>query len=148
MKNKSIFCIIFIIFLAVSCSEENYSLYSNLENLSEQESGWIPFFLVENPNIKKQVFDIYEKHDLDTNESWGKFSIVDKDCILEQSEKIEQKYPLNLTKAKKILFELGCGVDISNCIYIYNKKSVYILILDKDKNVFYYFGKLGIKIKS
>ena len=58
MKNKSIFCIIFIIFLAVSCSEENYSLYSNLENLSEQESGWIPFFLVENPNIKKQVFDI------------------------------------------------------------------------------------------
>lgn len=145
MKNKSIFYIIFIICLASSCSEKKYFLYSNLENLSEQETSWIPFFLVENPNIKKQVFDIYEKHDLDTNESWGKFSIVDKDCILEQSEKIEQKYPLNLTKAKKILFELGCGVDISNCIYIYNKKSVYILILDKDKNVFYYFGKLGIK---
>lgn len=148
MKNKSIFYIIFIICLVSYCSEKKYFLYSNLENLSEQETSWIPFFLVENPNIKKQVFDIYEKHDLDTNESWGKFSIVDKDCILEQSEKIEQKYPLNLTKAKKILFELGCNVDISNCIYIYNKKSVYILILDKDKNVFYYFGKLGIKIKS
>ena len=82
MKNKIIIYMILMVGLFFSCLENKYEQYSTLETLNEKEIRWIPFFLVENPNIKKQVFDIYERHDLDTNESWGKFSVIDNDYIL------------------------------------------------------------------
>lgn len=145
MKNKIIIYMILMVGLFFSCLENKYEQYSTLETLNEKEIRWIPFFLVENPNIKKQVFDIYERHDLDTNESWGKFSVIDNDYILGQTENIQQMYPLNLQKIKNNLTKIGySNIDYSKGVYIKNEKSVYILFFDEDKKIYYYFGKLGI----
>ena len=62
--------IIILALLITACTdiiEEYYTNYADVVKSGDLEKGWIPSFLPES------AYDIYDKHNLDTNEIWIRF---------------------------------------------------------------------------
>jgi hypothetical protein len=80
---------ILLLFLIIACSETQDAFYKNIDEAikhSAIEKGWIPNIL------PRSSYEIYERHDIDTNTVWLKFKF-DKMDINELIAQIEEVKP-------------------------------------------------------
>lgn len=110
-------------------------------NVPENQKAWIPEFLSDNEEISKQVYNYYECHDLDTNETWGYFSIDVQLFIPKIDNKLNNHIFVNRKKLEKKIIELGCPEQINKGQFFRYENSAYFLIFDEAKHKFYFFGK-------
>jgi hypothetical protein len=76
MLNKISLRLVFLFVLLLGCSEIKDSFYINIDAARKDgaiERGWIPDFL------PTSSYEIYERHDLDTNTVWLRFKFDKKD---------------------------------------------------------------------
>lgn len=140
MKNKLYIVFIFaVLFISMSCSKNKS--YQSLMNVPENQKAWIPEFLSDNEEISKQVYNYYECHDLDTNETWGYFSIDVQLFIPKSDNKLNDHIFVNKKKLKKKIIKLGCSEQINKGQFFRYENSAYFLIFDEAKHKFYFFGK-------
>lgn len=140
MKNKLyIACIFAVLFISMSCSKNK--AYQSLMNVPENQKAWIPEFLRDNEEISKQVYNYYECHDLDTNETWGYFSIDVQLFIPKSDNKLNDHIFVNKKKLEKKIIKLGCSEQINKGQFFRYENSAYFLIFDEAKHKFYFFGK-------
>ena len=77
MFRKKIIGIFLLVIISFGCSEKNESYYINIDAARREGAlarGWIPNILPESS------YDIYERHNLDTNRVWVRFK-YDKNDI-------------------------------------------------------------------
>lgn len=142
MKLKNKFHIVFIfavLFISMSCSKNK--AYQSLMNVPENQKAWIPEFLRDDKGISSQVYNYYECHDLDTNETWGYFSIDVQLFIPKSDNKLNDHIFVNKKKLKKKIIKLGCSEQINKGQFFRYENSAYFLIFDEAKHKFYFFGK-------
>ena len=140
MKTKLIVIlgIILNLFLC-SCSDYKKNTYNNLKQVDANQYEWLPFFLIDNQEIKLQVFNVFECHDLDTNESWGYFSIQNNDYLFDLSC-ISNIKSLNDKKMNRRLKTIGYEKKIDNTRIIENVQFLYYLFFDEQQSRFYFYG--------
>lgn len=142
MKNKCCIFLAIIIIFFNSCSEYKTQTYNNLTNLDGgQSEDWIPFFLLSDDKTKGMVYNVYECHDLDTNQSWGYFFISDEKTILEKSDYSQQKRNFNIQQMRKRLRKIGCFEDLDNYILIDSDSFFYFLFKEENSERFFFYGK-------
>ena len=142
MKNKCCIFLAIIIIFFNSCSEYKTQTYNNLTNLDgEQSEAWIPFFLLSDDKTKGMVYNVYECHDLDTNQSWGYFFISDEKTIFEKSDYFQQKRNFNIQQMRKRLRKIGCFEDLDNYILIDSDSFFYFLFKEENSERFFFYGK-------
>ena len=142
MKNKCCIFLAIIIIFFNSCSEYKTQTYNNLTNLDGgQSEDWIPFFLLSNDKTKGMVYNVYECHDLDTNQSWGYFFISDEKNIFEKSDYSQQKRDFNIQQMRKRLRKIGCFEDLDNYILIDSDSFFYFLFKEENSERFFFYGK-------
>ena len=139
-KNSSLFIVIIAILL-YSCSDYIEQSHNSLNFLSDNDASWIPFFLMDNEVIKNQVQDIYECHDLDTNESWGYFSIINKNLIFDCIYFNREDFFQNNTREIKRLKKIGYTESSNEFGKINGNEFSYVLFYDEKKQKFYFYGK-------
>lgn len=141
MKNKMIIILSVLVFLLVgACSEYKTQSLANLKNLDNDQLPWIPIFLIKDFKIKEQVFDFYECHDLDTNETWGTFSIQNENCILEKTIPFNENKFLNKKKMMRCLRKLGYCGNFNGSI-IGDDNALHCLFWDEKGKKFFFYGK-------
>ncbi len=140
MKTKTvvIFEIILIMFLC-SCSDYKKNAYNNLNQVDANKSAWLPSFLLNNQEIKQQVFNVLECHDLDTNESWGYFSIKNNEYLFDLSC-ISDTKAFNNKKLNKRLRKIGYMNSSNETRMVENVNFLYYLFFDEEQNKFYFYG--------
>jgi len=142
MKNKYCIFLATIIIFFNSCSEYKIQTYNNLTNLDGgQSEDWIPFFLLSDDKTKGMAYNVYECHDLDTNQSWGYFFISDEKTILEKSDYSQQKRDFNIQQMRKRLRKIGCFEDLDNYILIDSDSFFYFLFKEENSERFFFYGK-------
>lgn|GEM_PF-1753210 len=142
MKNKCCIFLAIIIIFFNSCSEYKTQTYNNLTNLDGgQSEDWIPFFLLSDDKTKGMVYNVYECHDLDTNQSWGYFFISDEKNIFEKSDYSQQKRDFNIQQMRKRLRKIGCFEDLDNYILIDSDSFFYFLFKEENSERFFFYGK-------
>ena len=142
MKNKCCIFLAIIIIFFNSCSEYKTQTYNNLTNLDGgQSEDWIPFFLLSDDKTKGMVYNVYECHDLDTNQSWGYFFISDEKNIFEKSDYSQQKRDFNIQQMRKRLRKIGCFEDLDNYILIDSDSFFYYLFKEENSERFFFYGK-------
>ncbi|MGI5172114.1 hypothetical protein H0R92_00735 [Treponema sp. OMZ 840] len=142
MKNKCCIFLAIIIIFFNSCSEYKTQTYNNLTNLDGgQSEDWIPFFLLSDDKTKEMVYNVYECHDLDTNQSWGYFFISDEKNIFEKSDYSQQKRDFNIQQMRKRLRKIGCFEDLDNYILIDSDSFFYFLFKEENSERFFFYGK-------
>lgn len=142
MKNKCCIFLAIIIIFFNSCSEYKTQTYNNLTNLDGgQSEDWIPFFLLSDDKTKGMVYNVYECHDLDTNQSWGYFFISDEKNIFEKSDYSQQKRDFNIQQMRKRLRKIGCFEDLDNYILIDSDSFFYFLFKEENSGRFFFYGK-------
>ena len=142
MKNKCCIFLAIIIIFFNSCSEYKTQTYNNLTNLDGgQSEDWIPFFLLSDDKTKGMVYNVYECHDLDTNQSWGYFFISDEKTIFEKSDYFQQKRNFNIQQMRKRLRKIGCFEDLDNYILIDSDSFFYFLFKEENSERFFFYGK-------
>lgn len=140
MRNKFHIVFIFaVLFISMSCSKNKS--YQSLMNVPENQKAWIPEFLSDNEEISKQVYNYYECHNLDTNETWGYFSIDVQLFIPKIDNKLNNHIFVNKKKLEKKIIKLGCSEQINKGQFFRYENSAYFLIFDEAKHKFYFFGK-------
>ena len=139
MRNKLyIACIFAALFISMSCSKNK--VYQSLINVPENQKAWIPEFLRDD-EISNQVYNYYECHDLDTNETWGYFSIDAKLFIPKTDNQLNDHIFINKRKLEKKIIKLGCSEQINKGQFFQYENFAYFLIFDDTKHTFYFFGK-------
>jgi len=76
MSKVKLLMIILSLFTYFACSETQDAYYNNIDDAIKQsavEKGWIPDIL------PKSSYEIYERHDLDTNTVWLRFKFDKRD---------------------------------------------------------------------
>lgn len=142
MKNKCCIFLAIIIIFFNSCSEYKTQTYNNLTNLDGgQSEDWIPFFLLSDDKTKGMVYNVYECHDLDTNQSWEYFFISDEKNIFEKSDYSQQKRDFNIQQMRKRLRKIGCFEDLDNYILIDSDSFFYFLFKEENSERFFFYGK-------
>lgn len=142
MKNKCCIFLAIIIIFFNSCSEYKTQTYNNLTNLDGgQSEDWIPFFLLSDDKTKGMVYNVYECHDLDTNQSWGYFFISDEKNIFEKSDYSQQKRDFNIQQMRKRLRKIGYFEDLDNYILIDSDSFFYFLFKEENSERFFFYGK-------
>jgi len=96
---------------------------------------------MDNEVIKNQVQDIYECHDLDTNESWGYFSIINKNLIFDCIYFNREDFFQNNTREIKRLKKIGYTESSNEFGKINGNEFSYVLFYDEKKQKFYFYGK-------
>ena len=141
MKNKfqQIFILV-MLFVLISCCR-TIKDYESLKNVPESQKKWVPPFLYDNEEIYSQIYNYYETHDLDTNETWGYFSINEKLVIPGDPNQLNVYVFFNKKKVEKRMKNLGCSVDINNGHIFQYGNCVFILLSDDKKRKYYFFGK-------
>jgi len=138
MKNKYLFLCIIVICFFISCGDYKKQSYQEIKNLENQQLTWLPDFIIDDYAIKQKVYNIYECHDLDSNDTWGFFSLKDANLILEKTIPISGTLNNNFDITK--LNKLGCPNDFKNIYKINTESFVYLLIHVEDVNKFYFYG--------
>ena len=141
MKNNNYFFLIFVFVSIISCSEYRKESYKSIAEMNAEQSQWIPSFLLSSDLIKKQVYDVFECHDLDTNETWGYFSVIDSNIIMKHTDLSKISSDVFSTKARKRLKKLGGSLSIDNIMKISTEQFSYLLLYNEDINRFYFYGK-------
>ena len=130
-----------ILLLVCSCSEYKQMTYKNLKEVDTNQSLWLPFFLLDSNEIKGQVYNYFECHDLDTNESWGYFSLHKNESLFSISYNLETAN-YNVRKVEKRLKKIGYELSFDNIRLISNGQISYYLFFDAKQNKFYFYGFL------
>ncbi len=138
MKNKYILILFFLCFSVISCNDFKEQKFKNLTNTDISQLLWIPSFLWENEEIKNQVFNIYECHDLDTNQSWGYFSITNLNLIIGNATLIDKYTCTN--RERKRLKKIGCNFDFLKTFTKKGNQFSYNLLYDESSGIIYYYG--------
>lgn len=89
MRAGKILIFILLPLVIIACSETQEAFYKNLDDAKKHdaiEKGWIPNIL------PRSSYEIYERHDLDTNTAWLRFKF-DKNDINELIAQIEEVKP-------------------------------------------------------
>lgn len=136
-------CLVLLAFtlavLSISCSEFQKTYTATLTDLGSAQTDWIPFFLMDDSEIRNQAHNVYECHDLDTNETWGYFSVGNKEIIFNLTAPPVQKY--NMKKVRKRLSMLGCTANFDTRKEIKGRDISYSLLYDEEKARFYFYGE-------
>lgn len=127
----------------ISCSflerfDSHFDDYSKVIESQSWKGGWLP------RNLPKDAFDIYESHDLDTNERivWFKVindfkAVLDSSCQSVTIEKIEF-LRINAEWWPQPLYDKA--VFPSHEFYYYICESGYFAIPSRDKNYVYFWS--------
>ena len=115
--------VLFILIVLASCSDifkKYYSDYNELFNSGDLKKGWIPDF------IPVSAYDIYEKHNLDTNEIWLNFRFKKKDFnnIVDQ---MQQTDSIAQSKIKTIINK-NFQINESDLLYYKYSKGEFVAI--------------------
>lgn len=140
MRNKLyVACIFAVFFVSMSCGKNE--AYQSLMDVPENQKIWIPEFLHDNEGISNQVYNYYECHDLDTNETWGYFSIGVQLFIPNIDNELNDYAFINKKKVEQKIIKLGCSEQINKGQFFQCGNFAYFLIFDDTKHTFYFFGK-------
>ena len=140
MRTKSYIKYFFIIILIlISCC--NKKDYPSLIDVPQNQEQWIPVFFRDNQEIYNHVYNYSEYHDLDTNETWGYFSMDVQSSNFWDNNQINNDIIINKKKLEKQIKKLGYSEEIKNGKYLQYEKSIYFLIFDNNTHKFYFFGK-------
>lgn len=143
MKNKTclVFCIFILSLAFISCSDIKHNYYKDLNSLTDIQKMWLPDILFENEEIQKAISDVFENHDLDTNEIWGSFHF--RYDFLEVINKIETEcFSINEEKIQKRFNKMNFFINnIKSGFYCRTKAFNIIFYFDLEKNLYYYYGK-------
>lgn len=139
-KNNFIFSLLIISFFVLfSCSDIKHNYYKNLYNLTDNQKMWLPEILYNNTEIKESIFEVFENHDLDTNEIWGSFH-----SNFDFSETLEKKdldsFLFNQEKLRKRLKSLNYQNDIKSGFLFDTKNFNCILYYNPKIQLYYYYG--------
>lgn len=121
--------------------KNEYSSWEQLNNIAAHEKAWLPYFFYDNPHFKDNVFEIVSIHNIDTNESWGRFrynySIIDYLNTLQKYD--SAPYQIS-NKAKKRLRKLG--IDTTAGIYVDTLQSnfIWFIFVDGEKKTIGFYG--------
>jgi hypothetical protein len=77
--NNSLFIICILSFLQ-SCDTvtKTYSNWNSIISAKENEKDWLPPIITEKKmDLIENIYNIRETHNLDTNQTWGKFELTD-----------------------------------------------------------------------
>ncbi len=152
MRTSMFVIVTFFICVLVSCDDvtTKYSNWSNLLASNQSSRDWLPNFLFIEKSYERNVFNIIEKHNLDTNEVWGKLQFI-KDITPDLSKWKKEVTCINLISEKnyKRLKKFGLKVDEELSIYTYNDDIFHwtILIDELGKKMFFLgvYNKLAYK---
>ncbi len=140
MRNKLYAaCIFAVLFVSASCSKNK--AYQSLTQVPENQNAWIPGFLREDNETSNHVYNYYESHDLDTNETWGYFSIDAPLFVPQTDEQLDDPVFINRKKLEKKMIKLGCSEQMDKGQFFQDENSAYFLVFDETKHTFYFFGK-------
>lgn len=137
-------CVVGGMILAVlvgACAEYKTQFFVNLKDPDNNQLSWVPEFLLKDGKIKDQVFDFYESHDLDTNETWGTFSAQNENCILEKAIAFNEDKILNQKKMERRLRKLGYRGNFEGAKIISGDNALHCLFWDEKEKKFYFYGK-------
>ena len=138
--NAVFLCCIFSFTVMISCSysdvKQNY--YKDLYKISDNQKMWLPEILYADEKIKDTVLEVFENHDLDTNEIWGRFQ-SDFDFSKMFADEKYNSFPLNQKKIRKRLKQLGIN-DVQSSYFFSTKSFNCILYFNSEKNLYFYYG--------
>ena len=141
-KIISIFiCIAIFLLVTISCSDTKQNYYKNLYNLTDNQKMWLPEFLYTDERIKENVSEVFENHDLDTNEIWGRFQSNFDFSIMLKKETFES-FSFNQEKLRKRLKSLNYQNDIQSGFFFNTKNFNCILYFNLEKKLYFYYGKM------
>ena len=137
MRNKLyITCVFAVLSISMSCSKNK--VYQSLMNVPENQKAWIPEFLRDD-EISNQVYNYYECHDLDTNETWGYFSIDAQLFIPKTDNQLNDHIFVNKEKLEKKIIKLGCDEQINNEQFFQYENFAYFLLFYVSILMFFFF---------
>ena len=143
MKNKNylVFCICVFSCVIISCSDIQHNYYKDLYGLTDNQKMWLPDFLFESEEIQKAISDVFENHDIDTNEIWGSFRSSYN--FSEVINKIEtERFSINEEKFQKRFSKMNVFINnVKRRYYCSTKSFNIILYFDLENNLYFYYGR-------
>lgn len=143
LKNGILIFLLCIGLQACDNIKNEYGSWEQLNNIVAHEKAWLPYFFYDNPHFKDNVFDVVSIHDIDTNESWGRFrydySITE---YLNTLQKCDSTLYQISNKVKKRMKKLG--IDMTTDLYVdtLQRNFIWFIFVDDEKKTIGFYGKL------
>lgn len=116
--------------------KQNY--YKDLYSLTDNQKEWLPEVFYTDKQIKESISELFENHDLDTNEIWGRFK-SDLEFQKLMTYQSSDSFYFNQKKLRKRLNNLNLN-DINTNYFFSTKKFNIILYYVPKENLYFYYG--------